>query len=406
MTMIKRIIAGLLLVAIVFCGVAAAEEFGTLKVTVVDTTDSHKPIPNAQIEVSSEDGTYTNTQKTTLDGDGSVEFKSIPLGKYSVKVSKEGYITQITPISVTSTAQATPLNILLGQDNPIMITVTDEFTGTPIANAEVRVNNADAKPTDTYGRVYIVMSRGASNTIFVKANSYLPYSETKYINDDDTAISIPLTLAEVAPLLLVYNEAKSPVSGAEVTVDGKLIAYTDSYGRAQLPTYTAGITYPVKITCSGYNDYNQDIEFTTDKTDYIITLTYASSPVRVTVKTEDKILPNAFVSFDGQNKGVTGADGTFTATSEPGKTILITASLDGYTGEVVTCNVQAQSSNEVIILMKENFPTTLVGLGALAAIIVLLIVILLVVGKNRKNKGSGRNSKDTHAPSTHKRDSL
>lgn len=404
MIMIKRIIAGLLLVAILFCGVAVADEFGTLTVTVVDTTDSHNPISNAQVEIASEDGTYTTQKTTTLNGDGSVEFQTIPIGKYSVKITKEGYITQIKSISVNAQPPKTTLNILLAQDNPIMLTVIDELSGEPIVGAEVRVNNADPVLTDAYGRAYIVMARGASNTIVVRANSYLPYSETKYINSEDTAITIPLTMAEVSPLLLVYNDDKTPISGAAVTIDNKLISYTDSYGRALLPTYTAGVTYPIKVSCKGYTDYNGEIEFATDKTDYIVTLAYASSPVTVTVKTDSKVLPNALVYFDGVNVGMTGTDGTFTTTTDPGKTILISASLEGYNGESVACTVQASTQNNVTILMKENFPTTLVGLGALAAIIVLLIVILLVVGKSRKSKGNN-GPKNTHAP-TRKRDSL
>ncbi|HJJ35566.1 MAG TPA: carboxypeptidase regulatory-like domain-containing protein [Methanocorpusculum sp.] len=403
--MIKRIIVGILLVAVLFCGIAAADEFGTLQVIVVDTTDNHNPVSNAIVEITMDGGSYTNQKVTSLNGDGSVEFQTIPVGIYGVKVSKDGYITNLKSISVNPQPLVTPLNIQLAQDNPIMITVTDALTGQPLQNAEVKVNNAEPITTDAYGRAYAIMARGTSNSILVTANSYLPYSETKYIAAEDTAINIPMTIAEVSPLLLVYNEAKSPVSGAAVTVDGKLIAYTDSYGRAQLPTYTAGVTYPVSISCNGYNNYNQDIEFTTDKTDYIITLTYASTPVRVTVRTEDKVLPNALVYFDGANKGVTGTDGTFTATAEPGKTILISASLEGYNGESVTCTVQANTQNEVTILMKENFPTTLVGLGALAAIIVLLIVILLVVGKSRKNKAKNSPGNPSHGP-TRKRDSL
>lgn len=405
MQMMKRIIAGMLLIAILFCGVAVAEEeFGTLRVTVVDTTDSHNPIANAEIQVTSVDKIYNKPQRTTLDGDGSVDFVSVPYGEYTITVSKERYITQVKN-NVTVNSQLVSETFLLAQDNPVMITVKDEVTGQPLQNAEVKVNNANPVLTDAYGRAYIVMIRGASNSILVNANSYLPYSETRYITADTTTIDIPMTLAEASPLFLVYNEAKSPVSGATITVDGKLIAYTDSYGRAQLPTYTAGVNYSVNISCNGYIDYNDNIKFTTDKADYVITLTYASSPVRVTVKTDSKVLPNALVYFDGANKGVTGTDGTFTATADPGKTILISASLDGYTGDSVTCTVQANTANEVVILMKENFPTTIVGLSALAAIIVLLIVILLVVGKNRKNKGNNGNGKNTYAP-TRKRDSL
>ncbi|HJJ31345.1 MAG TPA: carboxypeptidase regulatory-like domain-containing protein [Methanocorpusculum sp.] len=399
--MIKKLTAVLILAALIFCGAAAAEGFTSLSVVVLDSTDSHNPLANAQVTIVSDDSTYVQKLYTPLDGDGSVTVMNLPSDKqYTITVSKEGYIAQNKQMSVTPGEKT--VSFYLAQETPILVKVVDSTDEKPIADAEITVNGAVAGKTDTFGRLSVPMTRGANNIILVKANSYVPFTETKYISSDETALTIPLSLSETAPLILIYNEAKSPISGAKVSVDGKLVSYSDAYGRAQLPTYTTGVTYEINVSCDGYSDYSDKIEFTAEKTDFIVTLAYAAAPVKVTVKTDSKVLPGAIVYFDGVNKGQTGADGTFTAAANPGTSILITASVDGYNGEEVLCSVEAAKVNEVTILMKENIPTTLIGIGALAVIVILLIVIIGITGYKRSKKAT---SKKSYAPGQ-RRDSL
>ncbi len=401
--MIKRILAVLLLVAALFCGgvLAATEGYGSLTVNVLDTTDSHNPLPNAQVVLTAESGTFSNIQKTAFNGNGAVEFLNVPAGAYSVTVSKEGYIPQVKNVTVGTTVAE--IAVYLAQDTPVMLKITNLETGVAISNATITLNNNVVGKTDDYGRISVVMTRGANNNIQVNAPSYVPYTESRYINSDETAITISLPLSQVSPLFLIYNKAKLPVSGATVTVNGTIIAYSDNYGRAQLPIYTAGVTYPVTVTCDGYTMYADNIEFKTDRTDYVVTLPYASSPVMVTVKSGDKALPGALVYVDGVNKGQTGTDGTFTMAANPGTTFLLSASVDGYSGNAVSCTVEANAVNAVTVEMKKNIPTTMIALCSFAGIIVLLIVILIVIDSNRKRKTN--NNQNTYAP-TRKRDSL
>ena len=399
--MIKKLAAVLLLAALIFCGAAAAEGFTSLSVVVLDSSDSHNPLANAQVSIISDDNTYVQKLNTPLDGDGSVTVLNLPSDKkYTISVSKEGYLSQKKEMSAAPGEKT--VSFYLAQETPILIKVVDGTDDKAISDAEISVNGAVVGKTDSFGRLSVPMTRGANNIILVKANSYVPFTETKYISSDETALTISLSLSETSPLILIYNEAKTPVSGAKVSVDGKLVSYSDTYGRAQLPTYTTGVTYALNIVCDGYTDYSEKIEFTPEKTDFIVTLAYAESPVKVTVKTDSKVLTGAVVYFDGANKGQTGADGTFTAPANPGTSILITASADGYNGEGVVCKVDAAKVNEVTILMKENIPTTLIGIGALAAIVVLLIVIIIITGYKRSKKATAKKS---YAPGQ-RRDSL
>lgn len=405
--MIKKIIAVLLFAAVILCGTgfAAADEPATMvPLSVVVMGAENDYIAEAEVVVIS-DNMEPMTLKTITDG--SAKFTLYP-GEYTVSVSKTGYIGQTKSVSVGS-AGSTQL-IQLIKEPPVMISVTEE-DGTPIKDAEIIINGVSAGVTDQFGRLNVTMVRGANNTIQVKAVSHIDYLDPKcYIGDSMTALpTIELSLAKVSPLILIYNENKAPVAGAAVSVDGKLITYSDSYGRAQLPEYTAGVTYTLNITGDGYNPYTESKEFTTDTSDFVVTLQnkpIPASAVKITVRTEDKVLPDALIYFDGNNKGQTGLDGTYTTMVNPGTTIIVSASLDGYSGDGKTLTVQPGITNEVTILMKENIPTTLIGIGALAAIIVLLIVILIIVGyKKRGKKSSSGTSGNSYGP-RQRRDSL
>ena len=408
--MIKKILAVLLFAAVIFCGAGIAAADGpvtppspvSLSVVVMDPGNNY--IPEAEVVVIA-DGTAPQTLKTNTDG--SVNFLVYP-GEYTVSVAKNGYIGQSKTIIVGSEG-ANEL-IQLTKEPPVQLTVTEE-DGTPIQNAEVTINSVLAGTTDKYGRLNVNMTRGANNSILVTAVSHVDHHESKYIGEDVTALApIVLTLAKVNPLILVYNENKTAVPGAAVTIDGKLMTYSDEYGRAQLPPYTAGVSYTIGVSCAGYMPYSDTKMFTTDMSDIVVTLTnepVPASPIVVTVKTDSKVLPNALVYFDGNSRGITGPHGTYSAVANPGTTIMISASLDGYTGEGTAITVAPGKTNEVTILMKENIPTTLIGIGALAAVIVLLIVILIIVGCRKRSKKSSSNMSggNSHGP-RQRRDSL
>ncbi|HJJ38502.1 MAG TPA: carboxypeptidase regulatory-like domain-containing protein [Methanocorpusculum sp.] len=398
--MIKKLTAVLILAAVIFCGIAAAEDtLSASSLTIVVTDTENNYISNADVTLISADKTQTNTLRTLTNG--VAEFPSLRQGEYTLTVTKiPEYITVVKTVTVGSSDGREMVQMT--KEPPVLITVV-ETDRTPIQGAEIKINNIVAGKTDEFGCLSAYLTRGANNIISVTAASHIPYTETKYISADITALpEITLSLSETTPLILIYNEAKSPISGAKVSIDGKLVSYSDTYGRAQLPTYTTGITYDIEISCDGYADYKDKIEFTPEKTDFVVTLAYAAAPVKVTVKTDSKVLSGALVYFDGTNKGQTGEDGTFTTTASPGTSILITASADGYNGEGVTCSVEAAKVNEVTILMKENIPTTLIGIGALAVIVILLIVIIGITGYKRSKKVT---SKKSYAPGQ-RRDSL
>lgn len=403
--MIKRIIVVvLLLISALFCGICAAEE---CEVTVMDTTDNHNPLANVQVQLISSSESYTKTLYTQPDG--KAIFSALPAGLYTLIVSKDGYVTQ-TKSTVIDAGFTKNEALYLAKSDPIMIEVVDESTLNPIPEATVIINGETAGITDNYGRLSTSMTRGTDNYIKVESKSYLPYTENRYISTDESALTIKLILAQISPLFLIYNEEKLPIEKAAIYINNKLATYSDIYGRAQLQPYTLGITYPLRISAEGYSDWKQDITFDADKTDYIFTLTSLSSPIIITVMSDTNIpLENAQVYIDGVYMGITGSDGTMNIKGDPGKTITISAALDGYVNTSVTTTINQGITTPVTLIMNENFPTTIIVLSSLGGVVIILIGILVFISirKNRQSiSNNGTGNTNSHAPQQRKRDSL
>ena len=400
MIMIKRILTVLLLAAVLVCGCAAAadEGYGTLVVTVLDQTG--ESLANAVVTINSQDNTIMKSLNTPSDG--KVPFETLPAGVYTIKTTKPGYINDVRTKEVVKDGTV-PETVRLQIESPIMIEVISADSKKPIENAEVTVNGK-LYTTNKDGRADVVMTKNGYNTLKVSANSYVDYlDEARYVSESDTAFQVPLTLARVTPILQVYTSDTKPVLGAIVSIDGKQVAISDSYGNAQMPTYTASVAHDMVVTCSGFAPYTQEIIFTPDKTNYIVTLEYADTPLTVIVKDEDKRLADAIVYFDGINVGKTDANGLFVTAVNPGRTIEVSASLEGYTGKPVTCTIEGITENTVTVEMTENIPTTMIALVALGGILVLLIVILIIVWRRRGRREAA--NKQSYPP-TQRRDYL
>lgn len=381
--MIKRIIAVLML-AFLLCGSASAVTT-TLTVGVYDATDSNKPIESASVLLSSVIGTLS-TQNTVADG--TVSFSVDYESAYTVSVVKEGYVSQSKSVAIKNPS-GTEVALYLSQESPVAVKVTDS-DGNAINDAVVVVDGKQIGSTNSLGLVHAPMKREAYHTISVSAISYETYSESNYIESDQTTVSVVLRKSKLTPIVYIYNENKNPVSGAAVYIDNVLVSYSDSYGRAQpLLTYTTG-TYTLKVVKEGYQNYESTVILTADTTDIRVDLKYTTVPVTVNVLADKKPIASAVVYFDEKTKGVTDSYGNFVSNELPGTKITITASQDGYTAETVTYTVLADAENKVTINLTQNVPTTLIGVVALGVIIVLLILILVFTSKSRKEKKASK----------------
>lgn len=391
--MIKRILAVILLLFLL-CGTVSAVST-TLTVNVFDNNANYDAVSGATVVITK--GTVSSILYT--DVNGAAQFTGVEYeGVYTLSVSKSGYLSQTKTLTISTMPKSE--SVYLVSETPVSIKITDENSAA-ISGAVISIDGKEEGTTNSAGLLHVSIGKGAYHQITVSADSYNPYSTSQYIDAAQTSLTLSLTKSQFTPLILIYNGDKLPVSGAAVYINQNIVSYSDTYGRAQLPTYSSG-TYALKIEKDGYVSHEQEIQFSADTADIIVELNYSVVPLVISVTAQEKLIQGAIVYFDGTVKGITSANGTYTTTVKPGTTIVLSASADGYTGTEVTYLVRADTANNVTLSLSQNLPTTLIGITALVVIIAILILILIVTGKKRQGKKSGK----TRSPASGRRDSL
>ena len=139
------------LLPLFFSGAVYATVFGTVRGIVHDP--SHRPIADTEIVLKAENSDYTQTAKSNADGD--FQFDAVPLGEYTVIVSKAGFTAQSRKMTVLSgTAPILHVELQLATQTQ-SITVTSEA---PPAQTE------SITPTTLTTREQISETPGAART--------------------------------------------------------------------------------------------------------------------------------------------------------------------------------------------------------------------------------------------------
>lgn len=379
---IKYLAVILLLAALLFCGVASAAAT-SLTVNVYDNSASHDPVKDAKIVIKT--GGLEQTLYTDVDGRAkfaAVEYKAT----YSITITKDGYDSQSFSLNIN--VMDKDYTVYLQKSNLIQVKIFNPDKSTPVSGAAISVDGLNMGTTNSAGILHVSMEKGVYHNIVVTANSYEPYTSSHYIETDQTSLTITLSKSYIAPLVLVYDTDKRPIPIAAVIIDGKTTVYTDEYGRAQLTKLTAG-TYNLEITKTNYVPYSKQITFSEDSADIAVELTAATVPVTVLVVDGAKPISGAIISFDNLITGVTDATGKFSTTMSPGKTILVGASKDGYTGSSISYQITTGGNNTITLSLTPNFPVALVG-GAIAVVVIIIVGVLLLRGRGgKKQKSSG-----------------
>jgi outer membrane receptor for ferrienterochelin and colicin len=148
--------------ALLFCHAAYATVFGNIRGVVHDP--SHRPMPDAEVNLRSATTEFSRIGRTTQDGQ--FEFSAVPVGEYRVIVRREGFSPLEQSVIVTS-GSAPVLRL------DMQLTAREEAV--EVLEMGETVNPVSSTPTSLIGRGDIARTPGAdfSNSLAMITN-YVP----------------------------------------------------------------------------------------------------------------------------------------------------------------------------------------------------------------------------------------
>ena len=85
---------------IISAGIVFAQQGGTVRGQIVDTTEAQNPIEGVRVVIVAQDGTEFIT---TTDANGDYEKSGIPAGRYLISIYKDGYHDRLgKPVTVVN----------------------------------------------------------------------------------------------------------------------------------------------------------------------------------------------------------------------------------------------------------------------------------------------------------------
>ncbi len=247
---------------------------GKIYLTIYDK-DTQKPIVGAEVRLTSSDGKVI-TVKTNENGVAT--FSDLCMGKYSIRISREGYkvieqsveVSNCDPINLTVIMEKTPNNPCCGK---IYYILTDKTTGKPIGGAEIKLTSAD-------GRVVVTQKTNENGAagfhelcmgkyfVRINAEGYKVVDQQVVVeNCDPIKVAVSLEKADKPCCGKIYftvidKATQKPIVGAEVRLtgaDGKANTQkTDEGGAVRFGDLCMG-KYGVRVAVDGYKVIEQSV---------------------------------------------------------------------------------------------------------------------------------------------------
>ena len=100
---------------IIAAGIVFAQQGGTVRGQIVDTTERQNPIESVEVVIVAQDGTEFTTK---TDANGDYEKSGIPAGRYLISIYKDGYGDRL----------GKPVTIVNGGDHYVPLKMTKKNT--------------------------------------------------------------------------------------------------------------------------------------------------------------------------------------------------------------------------------------------------------------------------------------
>ena len=156
-------------------------------------------------------------------------------------------------------------------ENQYSFIVSDANSLAPVPNAIISVNGVLVGMTDSRGILISPISRNTPLSIQVTKTGYQTVNQLLTISTNEAVDSITLTPVPVTGFILVYDQQKTPISGATVSLDGTVLANTTEYGRATLQDLIPG-NYTIVVSKAGSCRASQQISILNESSEYPVVL--------------------------------------------------------------------------------------------------------------------------------------
>jgi hypothetical protein len=294
---------------------------------------------------------------------------------YSIDITAPNYEPRSGTVDVGMENKAVQFWLLSG--NKYSFVVKDKDSKVPVPGAEVLLNSVLAGKTDERGVLSIPIGRGKMYTIEIKKEGYDPVTESRTISETDALDTVEITKAPLGAFVYVYDESHSPITGADIYINGSLSGTTNQYGRGTFPDIVLG-SYPVEVRKTGYVSSSRTIIVSNKSDDYTFTLAFENAVLTVFVQDKDqKGISNATIALDGTASGYTDDHGQFVTKVKFNQIYNITASHDGYQPASVQKQVlQGNATSSVTISLEKTMDWGFMGIIVIVAIVVLVLFAL------------------------------
>jgi len=356
-----------------------------LNVTLFDS-NTLDPVSGATLVLTS----VNATQNAATDTYGSASFGVTAYTMYSLNVTAPNYQPRSESVEVDSTNQNVQYWLL--STNQYSFVIRDQNTNLPVTGASITVNSVLLGTTNSRGVLITPISRNVPLTIVVQKTGYQTLNQYLTIGPNEAVDSVSLIPVPVSGFVFVYDKQNQPVSGADVSLNGTVVATTSEYGSAALQNLAPG-TYAIVVSKAGYLPANQQIDISSGSSQFPVTLSLATVSQTLYVQDSDqKNVAGAAVLLNGAYAGTTDTRGELDTQLVYNTTYNITVTHDGYLPQTVQQIVPlGNTTTPLTITLQKNMDwgfVTLLGIGIL--IVLFIFVIIRLAGRRTPHHSSGR----------------
>ena len=356
-----------------------------LNVSLFDS-NTLEPVSGATLILTS----TNSSQNAATDSTGSASFGVTSFTVYNLNITAPNYQPRSESIEIDSSNQNVQYWLL--STNQYSFVVRDQNSNLPVSGASITVNSVLLGTTNAHGVLISPVSRNTPLSIVVQKTGYQTLNQYLTISSNEAVDSITIVSIPVSGFVFVYDKQNQPVSGADVTLNGTVVAVTSDYGSATLQNLAPG-TYTIIVSKAGYTPTTRQIDISSGSSQFPVTLSLATVGQTLYVQdTDQKNVAGAAVLLNGAYVGTTDTRGELDTQLVYNTTYNITATHEGYLPQTIQQIVPlGNTTSPLTITLQKNTDwgfVTLLGIGII--IVLFIFIVIRLAGRRTHHHTSGR----------------